>query len=288
MQIKISILIPIHNRLQITKPGLESLFSALQYYQSSGSVLYSFKVVVIDDGSTDGSSEFISKNYPNIHLLKGDGNLWWSGAINKGAEFSISELSADYLLLWNNDIEPEDNYFIELGKSITKNPNAILGSYIYDFTSKKIWAEGGWFNVCTGKRTILSGKQKKSRFIFKWLAGMGTLVPVKYIKQFGYWDSKNFPQYHGDFDFTIRMSKKGIKITNSEKLILYNKTEYSSIKGVDFKSYINSLSETGSRYNMRKDIMIYRKHCISPFWVFSFIKKHLIYFIRTFLIQKKK
>ncbi len=283
MQIKISLIIPIHNRLNITKTGLESLFVALDYYLHHGRKILNIEIVVVDDGSTDGSSDFISKNYPSIHLLKGNGNLWWSGAINEGAKYAILKLQASYVLLWNNDIVPKKNYFIELERVIIENPNAIIGSYIYDYTSKKIWSQGGWFNILNGKRTMQFSKINHTKNVYQWLTGMGTLIPVELINKYGYWDDINFPQYHGDFDFTIRMSKEGVKIVNNDKLIIYNKTEYSSKMGFNIKSYLNSLNEIGSRYNIRKDIMIYRKHCISPLWIISLLKKHIIYFVQTCL-----
>src|SRR5882757_9090479 len=112
--IRFSILIPIYNRLKITQQGLSSLYKALDRYAVTGQGKCQFDIVVIDDGSTDGSSQRISEHYPAVHLLQGTGDLWWSGAINLGARYTVEQLNSDYLLLWNDDIFPAENYFTEV------------------------------------------------------------------------------------------------------------------------------------------------------------------------------
>ncbi|HIJ83785.1 MAG TPA: glycosyltransferase family 2 protein, partial [Magnetococcales bacterium] len=81
--LRVAILIPIHNGLSYTQKTLSWLEQSLKLAKSHPNIIA--EVIVIDDGSTDGSGEFIRKQHPHIHLLEGPGNLWWSGAINMGA-----------------------------------------------------------------------------------------------------------------------------------------------------------------------------------------------------------
>ena len=62
------VVIAVHNRRVITSQCLEKLQK-----QSYNPV----KIIVIDDGSTDGTAEMIRKDYPNVIILIGDGNFWW-------------------------------------------------------------------------------------------------------------------------------------------------------------------------------------------------------------------
>src|SRR5258708_32427893 len=87
--IRFSILIPIYNRLNITKQGLKSLYEALGYYTRSGNSQCRFDVIVIDEGSTDGSSQWISDNYPDVYLLQGNGELWGRDATNVATRYAM-------------------------------------------------------------------------------------------------------------------------------------------------------------------------------------------------------
>jgi len=87
------IIIPIFNRIEYTKGCLLSLYK--QTYKN-------FKIVVINDGSTDGSGKVLERDFPSVHVINGDGNLWWTAATNLGVKFALKN-GADYILTLNND-----------------------------------------------------------------------------------------------------------------------------------------------------------------------------------------
>lgn len=287
----ISILIPIHNRIKITQDGIESLFFQLDNYQKNGSGKLVFPVIVIDDGSTDGSSEWITENHPDVVILKGDGNLWWSGAMNVGTKYAIENLQSNFVLLWNDDIVASDNYFITLEKIIENDDleNKIIGSKIYFHNDQnKLVSTGGIFNRFTGKMEM-DRRLPKNTENFKecdWLAGMGTLVPSSVFKlQDIWWDSEIFPQYYGDADFCLVCKKKGVEILLSPKLIIYNKTEYTGIThGKTLKEFYVSLTSLRSNFNIVNTFSFYKRHGTS-FAYFGLVKKYLYYFL-VFVLRR--
>ena len=96
----IYIIIPVHNRKEYTKNCLLSLRKQTEK---------NFKTVIIDDGSTDGTAEMLAKEFPEVHVIKGDGNLWWAAATNLGVKYALKN-DADFILTLNNDTIASENY----------------------------------------------------------------------------------------------------------------------------------------------------------------------------------
>jgi len=281
----LSIIIPIHNRLETTKEGLITLYEALDHYRISGKGSLSCHVIIIDDGSTDGSYDWISNNFKEIHLLKGNGKLWWTGSINKGAHFAIANLKSDYLLLWNDDVSPKLDYFIIIENLINDNytTNTIIGSKIIcKKFPNKIWSVGGFYNKLTGHFFMSNEIKDESKFLIEcdWQPGMGTIIPTTVIKSFGLiWDAVHFPQYHGDSDFTLRCKSKGIRIITYLGLVLHNNTETTGFinKKQNLHDLYESFTSLKSGYNIRVNFQFYLRHGYFPFAYLGMLLKYFFY-----------
>lgn len=289
----VAILIPIYNRLELTKTGLSSLKASIESNQQYNDQVR-YQIVIIDDGSTDGSGDYIKQNYPDVHVLTGDGNLWWSGAINMGARFAINDLKTEFVLLMNDDCIIADDYFSNMSKLIIEGAanHTILASKVY-FTHPpdKVFYYGANFNFKTGKKTINGGKkidegQFNEPYKCEWSGGMGVLIPSSVINQIGYFDDKTFPQYYGDADFTLRATKAGISLYCRPELKLWNDRRSTGFThNGKFITYLKSLTSLRSSYNIVKDYHFYTR--FTPFGVAMkrISSKHLFYFYS--LIKKK-
>lgn len=281
----IAILIPVFNHIEFTKKCIQGLNQLVVngIFKNTN-----YRVIVIDDGSTDGTSDWLKQNHPELTVLQGNGDLWWSGGINMGAEYAISELEVDYLLLWNNDIKPADDYFIRLDELLSTFDNqTIAGSKIlYDAQDQKdvIWSFGGFFNPRTGKKSMLAyNLPDSSEFAQQepvdWLPGMGTLVPKEIIREIGWWDAEIFPQYHGDSDFTFRAKTAGYKIISFPQLNLWNDKTSSGLKhGGTFKGLRRALTDRRSNSNLRDNFRFYRRHASSVLAYRALLGYYMIYF----------
>ena len=288
---KISILIPIFNNLKFTKICLENLTLLISEYELR-SKINNHQIIIIDDGSTDGTSNWIKSNYPNVIILNGDGDYWWSKSVVVGTKYALNTLKSDYILLWNNDIEAHEDYFYNIEKALNEVPSkSILGSSILTKHDRTVISDGMLYNKYTGNRLAIN-RGADINFIREeyinadLLGGMGTLIPALVFKEIGYWDHKTFPQYAGDTDFTLRAKKTGWNIIVCTKLKLFNDvTNTGMVHNNNFGDLFKSFSSIKSYYNVKITLRFLFRHGFPIISLFSFGKKYFFY-IGGFLKSK--
>src|ERR1700751_1054488 len=89
------ILLPVHNRKTITLQFVNRLKK--QTHQN-------FQLILVDDGSTDGTADAVLSELPNTKVIRGDGNLWWGGGLQAGVDYlKQSCVDSDPIVLMIND-----------------------------------------------------------------------------------------------------------------------------------------------------------------------------------------
>lgn len=194
---KTFIIIPVHNRKQITLTCLEVL--------SRNGDLGRYFIVVIDDGSIDGTAETIRAQYPNVKILRGDGHLWWAGAICKGMEFAIQQ-GADYLIWLNDDCLPQPGAIAQLIKTCQENPTTIAGGQSLD-PETLIPTYGGVLNENHSIRYVHAAVDHV--VACSGLAGNFVCIPQAVITAIGYPDPHTFPHYYADVVYTHTAKRNG-------------------------------------------------------------------------------
>ena len=218
LQPKITIIVPCHNGWHFTSECIQSI------YNSSYS---NFNIVVINDGSTDETSSHLSKQFPKVIEIKGDGNLWWAKSMNLGFNWALIH-NSDYVLILNNDVIIEKSTIKNLVDTALHYPNSIVGSFVYDLhNQKQIWSAGGmmkwpWPGEIQLSISEIDNIKYKSIWEVDWTPGMGTLVSTSMLEELNFYDSINMPQYLADVDLCLRAKKKGFSILINSECILYN------------------------------------------------------------------
>jgi len=233
------IVIPVHNRLDFTRQCLVCLKE-----QTSSD----FKVVVINDGSTDETERVIREEFPEIIILTGDGTLFWTAAVNMGIKFAL-EHGATRVLTLNNDTLPATDFVEKMIFWSDEKPDAILCSLEFDVNTGE---------PCYGGE-IVNWTWATSRYLLDFLkeeeqtglnavslaSGRGLLVPRNVFQSIGLFDERHLPHYLADFDFTCRAKRRGFEIfcNYDAKLFVYvdESGDKQILREKNFKNYYNHL-----------------------------------------------
>jgi GT2 family glycosyltransferase len=266
------ICIPVYNNIKYTLGCLESLQK--QTYQD-------FKIIICDDGSSDDTSEIIINNFPEVILLKGNGNLWWAGAMNQCLKYALYRgKKNDFVLLLNNDLIVKKDYLQNLIKAAKQNE--VLGSIAVNAENEnEIFYAGELLDKFSARSKMIHRDFKKLEKLNEWevdlLTGRGTLFPLQLLEQIGLMHNQIMPQYGADVEFSVRAKKVGykLKINKDAKVYSYvgNTGKGSVYKNSSVKDFISSFTSLRSP-NYYKSRIHFAKVYTPKFWlpVFLFLQ----------------
>jgi len=277
----IYICIPVFNRVEYSLKCIESIKK--QNYKD-------FQIIVCDDASTDGTRNIIEGKFPDVKIISGNGNLWWSGGTNKCVEEALkTAIEDDYLFTLNNDTELLADTLQTLIQ-FTKNHNNTIVGAVNVFYSEPMKIEPSAFIQKPGKiffnklhyRVNEFGENinnKKGMLEVSTLSGKGVLIPVEVFKKIGLYNQEKLPHYHADTEFILRAKKNGFKVYLSYDAIILSHQELSGFGTVTSKpsmqKFIKSLFSLKSA-NHLPSLYRYTKIIYGKSYLFYL----LVYFVR--------
>jgi hypothetical protein len=188
-----------------------------------------FEVIVVENGSTDGSLESIRTNYPNVHLLESKINFGVAGGRNLGIKFA-EKFNYQYLLFLDNDALIDKSALSEMVNFFYANDKIGIVTpkcYLMNKQNTIAYAGGLSVNLFTGKiGDIGSGQEDKGQFDQPFLvnaSGGLFLTSKEIINEVGLFDEKFNPYGWEDVDYSLRVRKNGYKIIYNPKAIFYHK-----------------------------------------------------------------
>ncbi len=249
---KIAVVIPTYNRRKLLHNLLQQLF---QIENSK----FEYNVVVVVDGSTDGTIEMLTKDFPEVHIIYGNGNWWYTKSMNEGFKY-LKDKNPDYLLLLNDDVCIQRDYLsFLLNAAIKKNDKAIITSICFSDKAPYVLFDAGVSRIIWWRFKFVKYYKRFSEVKIEDFSGLvpteivtgrGTLIPAHILYTLNMYDEK-YIQYGSDLDLGLKAIKQGYKCFISYDAKVYSIIETTG-KGASFikTSFFDFIKNLFNKYTM--------------------------------------
>lgn len=264
------IVIPVYNRKQFTRDCLVSLRN--QTYTS-------FKTIIVDDGSTDGTGEMLATEFPEVIVLTSNGNLFWTASINMGIRKAL-ELGAEHVMTLNNDTLAFPDLVEKMMYWSARKPDALLGALDIDSKTGKPYYGGEVINWpwATSRFLLQELKEEQHRGLHdvSLFPARGLLIPKKVFDTIGLFEEKKLPHYMADYDFTLMAKRHGFGMYCNYDARVYTYPEeggdHKIRKKKNWKNYYNHLFSIKGGGNLRNFVVYTVRNTPWPFVPYHFVK----------------
>ncbi len=208
MKHTITVFMTCFNRIKYTVPCVESLVE--------GNPNISFHFIITDDNSSDGTYEALQKLPYHITLLRGDGQLFWNGGMEKALGHALqSEEKTDYYMLANDDVKFAPGAIEALVKRQKQAPKK--NSVIVGATADKAGSTSyGGVRLLSKKFAKFALIEPSTEYVMcDTFNANCVLLPEEVFFQVGNVDSK-YRHSMSDYDYGMHIRRSGIAIYNSE------------------------------------------------------------------------
>lgn len=180
------------------------LFDTLLALHQDGGV--DGNVIIVDDGSTNGVAERLSKEFPDVTVIHGDGNLWWAGGMKVGMERALAE-GVDVIAWLNHDCCPEPGTIPALVSEAAKLGNGAVSAWCITRGNEDFPVNPGFRNF---KPIPLDELQGSALLEVDGVNGNCVAINADAIRQIGLPETTKHPHY-GDGPYTWRLHHGGFK-----------------------------------------------------------------------------
>ncbi len=239
-KISTSVVIPNWNGKHLLKTCLTSL---------QKQTLKNFEIIVVDNGSVDGSVEYIKRYFPKVKLITLDKNYGFTRAVNEGIQKSLG----NYIVLVNNDTESDKDYlkYLVLAAKNHSDVGFVTGKLLNFYNRELLDSAGDAVDVVghsynIGLREKDGPRFNKAGYAFL-VTGGGSLFKKEVFKSVGLFDEDYF-SYMEDIDLCLRAQFQGFKGWYEPKAVLYHIRKATSVK-------VGALSEYWHFRNMMQNII---------------------------------
>ena len=268
---EVSVIIPNFNGMAY----LDGVLSGLECQ-----TVRNFEVILVDNGSSDGSCAFVASSYPWVHMIELPENFGFCKAVNEGIKAS----RAPYVLLLNNDIEVTPDFIEEMLAAIRRHKKAFsCAARMIQFHDRDRLDDAGNY-YCALRWAYARGKGKdihtceKEEKIFASCAG-AAIYRRKIFEKIGYFDEEHFA-YLEDMDVGYRARINGYENWYAPKAMVYHVG--SGTSGSRYNHFKTRYSSRNNVYLIYKNMPLLQIILNLPFLIVGFGTKLLFFTLKGF------
>ena len=286
---KVAIIIINWNAYHLTADCLNSL---------RGIDYQNYKVILVDNFSSDDSANQLKVEFPEIHLIQNDDNLGFTGGNNKGLAYALVQ-DFEYVLLLNNDTFVEPNFLSVLIRHLESDQTigAIQPKIYFNHNRQLVWSAGGRYNPLISKSIpigegVLDEGQFEKMHETDWLTGCAFLTRTSVIQKVGVLSDIYFYGCFDDVDWSLRIKKLGYKLVFCPESRIYHAVAASSKSSENgqegkLKPYFHYLVNRNHIFLLRRHAPWYFKPTSYLYQLYKFIG-YSTYFILKRRFKKLK
>jgi len=206
-----------------------------------------FKIVFVDNGSIDGSADFVKENYPETEIIRMEKNTGFAKGYNVGIEKAFEDENIKYVIVLNNDTKLDEKYIEMLVNCANRHPDAAsIQPKVLDFSDPEkidcvgmlLSVDGLAMNRGYGEKD--GKKYSKEEEIFG-ATGAASLFSRKALEKTkvsdGEYFDNSFFAFYEDFDLAWRMRLAGFKSYYCPEAAAYHIHSATAGKISGFKAY---------------------------------------------------
>jgi GT2 family glycosyltransferase len=185
-------------------------------------------IIVVDNGSGDGSGRLLHEEFSNLRFIFNDKNLGFARGCNVGIRAALEDEECSYVLLLNNDAVATPGFLeraVETGET-KKDVGLIGGKILYSPESRRIWYAGGEINRWRGL-TIIRGFREVDQGQYDSVSEVGfvtgalMLIKRGVLKKVGLLPEEYFFGVE-EIDYSLAVRQRGYKLYYVPEFVVYH------------------------------------------------------------------